>query len=207
MMRPPATQACKIPVSFLRKFRVLYLIGRFSEGCFGKLRLQKVAYFSEKRQRTKLFTFRKAPQGPFSEDLNATLEELLSMGLVVAEPVGVRDGNKYRLAEPAMCQSPFGDWLAATDQEAKGLIDEAVQKYGYLKHDDLVEAGHKEKAFQEAEFFDEMLVSNAADLVEVGLTADECEDVALSLAPGFASTISKLPDAIRSFDFRKVRTV
>jgi len=198
------TSSCCVPMPVYQRLRVLYMLERFSSGCYGKVRLQKVAYFTEKEVGNRLFTFRKAPQGPYSEDLADVLEQLLSMGLVAAEPMAQGQGNRYRVVHGPGETPPYGDWLAAISWRDKAAIDDAVERYGYLKQDDLIEAGHKEEAFLAASHFDVLLEANARGCVRADLPPDDCDDLVLSLSPGFVERVYGLAAAVRDFDFAKV---
>jgi uncharacterized protein YwgA len=197
-------RACSIPLAVYQRLRVLYLLERFSRGCYGSVRLQKVAYFSEKQSREKLFTFRKAPWGPYSEDLAQIVEQLLSMGLVDAVPRDKGQGNKYTLTSGADQGFSYHKWLAAIDPDDSRAIEEAVEQYGYLKGDAVIEAGHREKAFRTSEFYDVLLEASAEDLVEVRMEREDCDELVLSLSPGFVSRIDRLATAAQDFDFRKI---
>jgi hypothetical protein len=164
-----------------------------------------VAYFSEKACRQKLFTFRKAPWGPFSEDLAQVLEQLLSMGLVAAEPLDQEQGNRYALASDLSRSFSYGNWLAAISADDKRAIDKAVEQYGYLKQDALIAAGHREKAFQAKQYYDVMLEANPPDLVIAEMAPEDCDDLVLSLSPSFVDRLHQLAAAARDFDFAKVR--
>ena len=198
--------ACHIPLAVYRRLWLLYLIERFSQACYGNVRLQKVAYFSEKGQQLRPFTFKKAPRGPYSEDLKEILEQLLSMGLVVAEPLG-ETGNKYRVTETREGPSRHARWLGAVSASVKAAIESAVEQYGYMRQDSLVDAGHQVDGFDDASFYDVLLEANAPESVAVGLDEDECEELALSLSPGFVGMLRCLADTDWASSLDKVRLI
>jgi hypothetical protein len=197
---------CEVPVDVCRRLRLLYLVAQFSDACNGKVRLHKVAYFSEKQQATRLFTFQKAPWGPFSDAVEETLEQLLSMGLVTAEPMGARGGNKYRVARPGGVALPLPDWVRAMAEPEKRLIASAVETYGYMSQQELIAAGHREPGFERAQHFDVLLDATVTEsgLVPVSLPEADCEDLVLALSPGFVATLRGLSEVVRDFDFARV---
>jgi len=188
-----SAQVCLVPVGTYRRLWLLYLLERFRDACFGKVRLQKVAYFSEERMGQRPFAFQKAPYGPYSEGLEETLEQLLSMGLVKAEPLG-KDGNKYRVVRAGDGESPYGRWLESVDPPAKIAIDQAVAQYGYLPQERLIETGHSAAGFEEAAPFDEILSASSSETVEVSLDTDECDELVLSLSPAFDAVRRQLEE-------------
>lgn len=194
--------SCEIPLHVYRRLRLLYLIERFHDGCYGATRLQKVAFFSEREQPTKVFTFRKAPRGPYSEELRETLEQLLSMGLVSVQPTP--EGNGYRAVHSAEQTCEHAEWLRAISPEARDATDRAVRDYGYLRHAEVIEAGHGVPGFAEAAPFDVLLEANAGEFVAVPLSRDECDDLVLSLSPRFIATATGIAAAAADFDFERV---
>lgn len=188
-----SAQVCLVPLGTYRRLWLLYLLEQFRDACFGKVRLQKVAYFSEERVGQRPFAFQKAPYGPYSEALEESLEQLLSMGLVKAEPFG-KDGNKYRAVSAGDGESPHGRWLESIDPTARTAIDQAVAQYGYLPQEALIASGHSVAGFEEAAPFDELLSANSPETVEVNLDPDECEELALSLSPAFDTVRRQLEE-------------
>jgi len=194
---------CEIPLDVYRRLCLLYLIERFKDACYGAARLQKVAFFSERDRETRAFTFRRAPYGPYSEELQETLEQLLSMGLVAAQPTP-KEGNGYRAVHTAMEDCVHAGWLRAISPEALESIDRAVRDYGYLPHEEIIQAGHSVDGFGEAQPFQVLLEANAGEFVPVPLSADECEDLVLSLSPRFVETVVGIARAAVGFDFERV---
>jgi len=197
---------CTISLATYRRLWLLYLIERFHDACYGAARLQKVAFFSEVDRQQRPFPFRKAPFGPYSEELRETLEQLLSMQLVEAEAMGV-EGNKYRsrLCERADC--PHDRWLESVSSSAKAAIDIAVSTYGYMRQQDILDAGHQVRGFADAQFFDTILDTDMGPRVRVPLDEDECEDLAISLSPKFGRLIQGLSETDWVSDLDKVQLV
>jgi len=195
--------ACCISADVYRRLWLLYLIERFGQACMGAVRLQKVAYFAEEGQNLRLFIFRKAPYGPFSEELRDTLDQLQSMDFVVAEPLG-KQGNRYRAVEAHDETCLHARWLEAVDSTVKAAIDKAHGTYGYMKEAALVEAGHRIRGFGDATPYDVLLTATAPELVPVALEEDECEEIALSLSPAFVGVVRALADTDWASSLEKV---
>jgi len=202
------TPMCEIPIDVYRRLRLLYLIEQFDVACFGSVRLHKTAYFSEKEQQVRVFTFRKARHGQYSEDLENTLEQLLTMDLVVAEPMESSQGkgNKYHAVKEGSVPCPHAQWLAAISADAKNAIEQAVQTYGYKKLPELLETAHTQDGFEDAAGFDVLLQANAPEYIPVSLSQEACDDLILALSPGFVMTLLDLSQAVKEFDFRRVRS-
>jgi len=197
--------SCSIPLPVYQRLRVLALLEHFAHGCYGKVRLQKVAYFAEKRCRRKVFTFRKAPWGPYSEDLEEVVEQLLSMGLVVAAPLSTGSGNKYELAPVTKGGFSYGKWLRALNPDDGSALEESVRDYGYLDQAKLIDAGHREKAFQTREYYEVVLEANGGEAIPGEMDLGECDDLMLSLSPDFVHRIDRLAATAEDFDYSKVR--
>jgi len=198
--------ACSIPLPVYQRLRVLSLLEQFTLGCYGKVRLQKVAYFSEKECCRKVFTFRKAPWGPYSEELADVIEQLLSMGLVVAGPLDKGSGNRYELAAVTRGAFSYSRWLRALSPNDGSAIEDAVKTYGYLKEEELIEAGHREEAFRTREFYDTLLEASAEDTIPGEMDLGECDDLMLSLSPGFVRRVDRLAAAGQDFDYSQVQS-
>jgi len=197
---------CTIPLATYRRLWLLYLIERFHDACYGAVRLQKVAFFSEVGEQQRPFPFRKAPFGPYSEELRETLEQLLSMQLVEAESMG-EEGNRYRARICQGTDCPYGRWLESISPSAKVAIDRACSRYGYRKQQDILDAGHQVEGFADAQAFETILDTDMGSRVRVSLDEDECEDLAISLSPKFARLIQGLSETDWVSDLDKVQLV
>ncbi len=199
-------EKCELPVGTYRRLWLLYLLGQFRDACYGKVRLQKVAYFGELGQDRKPFTFRKAPYGPYSEELETTLEQLLSMGLVRAEPIG-EGGNKYHIQQKAEGTRLYALWLSKIDPTAGSVIGQAVEEYGYMEQARLLDAGHAVPGFAAAEPFEEILSATVAESIPTGIDADECDELMLSLSPGFGELQRVLAETDWEADLDRVTRI
>jgi hypothetical protein len=198
--------ACHISADVYRRLWLLYLMEQFSEACYGRVRLQKVAYFAAKSSRLKPFTFKKAPYGQFSEELGDTLEQLTSMHLVTAEPLG-KGGNRYRATVSPEGAHTHAEWLEAVDPSAKAPIDRAVADYGYRDQQALIDTAHEEPGFAEASLFDVLLQANIPGSIPVQLSDEQCEELALSVSPAFLDVLRSLAETDWRTSLSKVRLI
>lgn len=181
--------------TFKRLF-LLYTIGRFKEGVYGLLRLNKVVYFGLKDAPLKPFGFKRDRYGQHSDDLDTINEQLLSMNYTKATPLESRQGkqgNKYSLTDKK--STTFHNLaISHIDGKLKEKIDKAVRTYGYLSEKELLEKAHSDAEFLEAVkndinvLFDEKLPKR----ILVDLSDDDCEDLELGLDPDFISAMRRL---------------
>lgn len=178
--------------TFNRLF-LLYTIGRFKDGVYGLVRLNKVVYFGLKDARLKPFGFKRDRYGQHSDDLDTINEQLLSMNYTKATPLESGQGNKYSLTDKKDI-SFHSLALSHIDTKLRGKIDEAVKTYGYLPEKELLEKAHSDAEFLEAVkndvnvLFDEKLPKRIA----IDLSEDDCEDLELSLDPNFINAMRRL---------------
>jgi hypothetical protein len=182
------------------------VIEQFKDACHGRARLQKVAFFSERPQAKKPFTFQKEQWGPYSSELDDTLEQLLSLRLVTLEPTP-RGGNSYRAAGCAKQPCLHTQWLNRIDGTAASAIAKAVDEYGYLPHDRVIDAGHSVEGFAEAGDHAVLLGADMPDQVPVPLSEEECEDLSLSLSTKFNEVVRALSETDWESDLGRVQLV
>ena len=70
-----------------RKLVVLGTIASFSDGIYGAKRLQKIVYLGTRAADTKPFPYIRYHYGQYSEELEDTKDQVLSMGLICAAPM------------------------------------------------------------------------------------------------------------------------
>jgi len=199
-------QICSIPLAVYRRLWLLRVIEQFKDACHGRARLQKVAFFSEQAQEKKPFTFQKFQYGPYSQELDDTLEQLLSLRLVTLEPTP-RGGNSYRAAICEKQPCVHRHWLDKIDARAGDAIGKAVDQYGYLSHDSVIDAGHSVEGFNEAEDYAVLLEGDIRDQIPVPLSEDECEDLSLSLSTKFNEVVRAFSETDWESDLDKVQLV
>jgi hypothetical protein len=195
-----------------RRVYVLAVIGSFSRGTFGKTRLQKTVYESEKENTQKPFTYIHRDYGQYSDELTDILEQLLSMNYVLAEPqVSDKENpcNKFSLASQIDRSAIKQLSRRVLGSEAYGVVEAAVREVGYLKERDLLCRMHDELEEAGIERYQTVIRGNLPDEVSVGLSDEECENLDLVLNPSFRSAMSKFAEMCStvSFDTSKVKRV
>lgn len=194
-----------------RRAFLLYLVGQFRDGVFGKTRLNKVVYFSTKELRYVPFEFRKWKLGQFSEQLGDENDLLLSMGYLSASRLDGKDGsrgNKYVLANREL----LGFYQVVISHVLKkdlGEIDSIVKEIGYLPEQRLLEFAYKDQALNEAKEWDVILKEKLPDKIEINLPEDDCEDLELSLNPDFIQAMTLIDRGLEHsrIDLDKVKRV
>lgn len=180
--------------TFKRLF-LLYTIGRFKDGVYGLLRLNKVVYFALKDARLKPFRFKRDLYGQHSEDLDTINEQLLSMNYTKATPFESSQGNKYSLTDKKNIRF-HSLAMSRIDTKLKEKIDKAVKTYGYLTEDELLDKAYSDPEFREAIKKDIHVLfgENLPREIPVDLSDDDCEDLELSLDPNFINAMTYLSD-------------
>lgn len=194
-----------------RRAFLLYLVGQFRDGVFGKTRLNKVVYFSTKELRYVPFEFRKWMFGQFSEQLGDENDLLLSMGYLAASRLNGKEGscgNKYVLANREL----LGYYQVVISQVLRkdlGKIDYTVKEIGYLPEEKLLEFAHSDEALKKADEGDVILRENVPGEIEISLSEDDCEELELSLNPDFIQAMTLIDRGLEQsrIDFDKVKKV
>jgi len=190
---------------------LLYLVGQFRDGVFGKARLNKVVYFSTKELRYVPFEFRKWKFGQFSEQLGDENDLLLSMGYLTASRLDGKDvsrGLKYVLANREL----LGFYQVVISHVLKkdlAKIDSIVEEIGYLPERRLLEFAYKDQALNEAKEWDVILKEKLPDKIQINLSEDDCEDLELSLNPDFIQAMTLIDRGLDKsrIDIDKVKEV
>jgi len=194
-----------------RRAFLLYLVGQFRDGVFGKTRLNKVVYFSTKELRYVPFEFRKWKLGQFSEQLGDENDLLLSMGYLSASRLDGKDGsrgNKYVLANREL----LGYYQVVISQVLRKdlrKIDYAVKEIGYLPEQKLLEFAYSDETLKKADEGDVILRENVPGEIDVSLSEDDCEELELSLNPDFIQAMTLLDRGLEQsrIDLDKVKKV
>lgn len=182
--------------TFKRLF-LLYTIGQFKDGVYGKLRLNKIVYFILRNLRSsdsRPFEFKNDHYGQHSTDLDDINEQLLSMNHVKAtELTGTKEkkGNRYSLTDKKMITF-YSIAMSRINPKMKDKIDEAVRDYGYLQENELRRQAYCDEKFLNSEQGDTLLEENLSNRIRIDLPEDDCEDLELSLDPNFISAMRHL---------------
>ncbi|MCK4817671.1 hypothetical protein KA005_18020 [bacterium] len=178
--------------TFKRLF-LLYTIGRFKKGVYGRLRLNKIVYFATKDASLVPFEFKHDHYGQHSKDLDDINEQLLSMKHATATPLESEQGNKYALTSEDNWKF-YEIALSRIDHRLKTKVDEVVENLGYDLETDLKRKAYADPRFLESEDGDILFKENLNETIDVDLPEDDCEDLELSLDPKFISAMTRLSD-------------
>lgn len=176
-----------------KRLVVLGTIASFRDGVYGAKRLQKVVYLGTRAETIRPFPYFKHHYGQYSEELEDTKDQLLSMRLICAEPIktkrGVRvgetfypceSGNIYRLTQrPGRLHELF----ARANPNLSRAIDLAVTQYGYLSEATLIEIVYSLPEFQGKKANELVIDADLPERVPVELDEEECDELELSLNP------------------------
>ena len=213
MRNKPNNLADAISKETFKKLFLLYIIGNFQTGVYGKLRLHKIVYMIERKIEIKPFEFRKYHYGQYSESLDEAQDQLLSMGYLIATPLKTKfpeqSGNLFELADKGM-RTYYSLFIDKIDRNMKKMIREAIKRYGYLSEEDLLKAAYKFPEFAVAEFSSVIFSEQLPDFLEVkGLTSDDIEELEISLNPRFINLLNRMDNAFEQYQFdpQKVRKV
>lgn len=196
-------------------FKRLVLLGtlvEFKDGAYGAKRVHKIVYMALRDSSVKPFTFVRHLYGQFSEELDATKDQLLTMGYIVAEPLREIQwdnmANKYRLSDKG-AKVYFQTVLAKAVPELKARITKAVDQYGYLKENDLIQAMYALPEFAGTPEGQPFFEANIPERVDVQLDDEQCEELELALNPSFVDAAARIARGLSKteIDFSKLRTV
>jgi len=196
-----------------KKLFLLYTIGKFQKGVFGKKRLHKIAYIIEREFELKPFEFKRYHYGQYSETMDAVQDQLLSMGYLTAYPLEItspdRSGNKYELADKDLGQY-YSTFMEKINSNLIKKIDAVIENCGYMPEEKLVELAYSFPEFIRAK--SEEIIFNEAlpDCFHVkDLSEEDIEELEISLNPRFVNLLNRLDNAIEQneFDPQKVKKV
>ena len=172
--------------------------------------MHKVAYLTLRKANERTLEFWSWDHGEYSPGIPDIVEQLASMGYIVASPLDTGEhGNQYA---PTSKESAdyHAHMLSLFSPELKDAVDFSVEKYGYLAQSKLLQEAGADQLYSETEYGDTIFCSDLPDMLEItGITDDEADELALSLDPKFVSAARKIAHALEEsrIDFSKVRDV
>lgn len=195
--------------TFKRVF-LLYLIGKFKDGSYGKLRLEKIVYFIEREISLKPFEYKWYHMGQYSEELSDILEQLISTGHVTSLPLESGKGNKY-VSTTNGNQHKIYESIINKIGGLKTKIGEIVDKWGYETDAKILNYAYSLQEVKGKKIKDVLLNENLPNKIELSdFDEDYCEDLELAFNPSFIASMEKILRAIEetpSFDISKVKKV
>jgi len=215
------------PDTFRRLF-LLSVIANFKRGSYGLKRLHKVTYIVERSQKMKLrpFEFKKYHHGQYSETLDEIINQLITLGLVIATPLDTTIRTIFRLPDGKTIEwLEGGTRFTVSDPEAIAFVTRAfatimpegiaavryaVRTFGYLPESELLDRCYALPEFNKASFEEIIFDSNLPDEIEVpNLSEDECEELEMALNPKFISAMKKIVEGMEKskLDLKRVKEV
>jgi len=158
-----------------------------------------VLYYALKDASKRPFTYRSTDLGQFSDDARNTLEELAAAGHVNVTELAVVDhsGNRWVLVNKAAVEE-YRRVLEGYSKDLLHSVDASIEKYGYLRGEQLRRIAHDDPALLKTPLFDIIFEENVPNLVELDLSPDECEDFELGMNPQFIAAMRGLIEGVES---------
>ena len=209
-----------------RRIFLLNIVDGFRDGSYGLMRLHKITYIVQREpQVKKMFEFRKYKHGQYSETLDITKDQLISMGYITAVPLETAKiirlklggktvdvtvgGNIYRITDRTV-MTFYRDSLRRISPDLVGVIQAAVDRYGYLAEEELLRRCYEFPEFVKTKFENTIFASNLPDQIEAAqLSHDDCEELELSLNPNFISAMTEIVEGMEqsTLDMNRIATV
>jgi hypothetical protein len=186
-----------------KKLTLLYLIGRFSkDGAYTSYRVQKVLYFATKNTEHHPFLFRHTVKGQYSRDAREKLDSLVAIGLIqmTGLPEKEDSGAKWKV-NPDVVKMGLLDVFGKIAPSLSSSLDESIDKYGYLKTEQIYKAAHEDQLLIETPFGQLLFDENLPEKLEVDLSEDQCEALELLLNEQFIRSMNHIMDAVENTDF------
>jgi hypothetical protein len=204
-----------ISLSAFKKLVLLGTVAKFSDGVYGAKRLQKIVYLGTRASDLKPFPYFRRQFGQYSPQLEDAKEQLLSVGLLVAEPLEsshvnpieeLAGGNKYRVSVQSQ---RYLQLLQKVNPTIASGVNDAVKKYGYLQEEKLIEHVYALPEFEGKKMYEVIFECCAPERISVDLSDDECEELELAFNPKFISATRALLTAAESskMDFSRLKEV
>jgi hypothetical protein len=177
--------------TFKRLF-LLYTIGQFKNGVYGKLRLNKIVYLILRKHTDLIpFEFKHDRYGQHSDDLDTINEQLSYMNHTTVTPLEGGRGNRYSL-ERREIMDFYRVVLGYISPRLRKAVDEIVEQNGYLHEEDLRKKAYCDEVFLKSEEGNILLKENLPERIKVSLPEEDCEDLELSLDPKFVTAMRHL---------------
>jgi uncharacterized protein YwgA len=125
----------------------LYLIALSGGSLWGRTRLQKLVFLSQKAMKNKVnYNFTKARFGPLSYDLYSLMENLISMGFVNEKSDTTRSGNEVIIYKLTNEGKEFLDYSLDKNlsRSAKKAVERVHSEYGNMPLVNLLDKVHKD---------------------------------------------------------------
>jgi len=196
-----------------KKLFLLYTVGKFNKGVFGKKRLQKIVYIIERESEIKPFEFKKYLYGQFSESMDDMQDYLLSMGYLIASPLKTtssdHSGNLFELADKKLIQY-YSSFMENINAKLIKRIDTIINNYGYLPESELTKIAYAFSEFALAGWDSILFKEELPNRIAIkNIDEDDIEELEISLNPRFINLINRMDNVFEQdeFDPQKVKKV
>ena len=192
-----------------KRLYALCLIGRFANGAYGGVRVQKTSFFAQEPADVRPFPVHFHYYGQFSHELSDTIEQLLAMSYLWAAPLPSGEGNRYGVRASGsytLARRVVGDGAPSL----LASIDKAVANYGMLPQDELLRRAYDYLDAHKIERGALIFEATLTDVVELpSISDDECDEIELSFTPDFVQSGKALVEALETapIDLARVPTV
>lgn len=178
----------------LRRLATLHAVSLWKNGAFGPLRIQKTLFFADQESNEPyFFGFKKWRLGQFSDEVAASLNDLVKAGIVAVNFQGPADIFTTNVAEGTLAavatamRDSFPHWHAA--------ISQTIREWGYLPNDQLLLRAHEHPTYTENEDGQVIFVSTLPDEVELTLDDDTAEELTYLVDPEFQRLLRRQLEA------------
>ncbi len=183
----------KLSKQTLQRLAVLRALVLWKHGAYGPLRVHKTLFFTEEKHPSeRFFDFKRWMHGQFSEEIDASLNDLARAGRMAF----VCDGPSVRLVAQLpddlrqtlerVFEDNFRAWTAA--------LKETHDTIGYLVNDQLLEEAHRQESYTNSSRGELIARSTFADAVEIDIDSDEAEALSECVDPDFARLLKRQMD-------------
>jgi uncharacterized protein YwgA len=217
---------CTIPADVFRRIYLYTIIGKFNNGVYGAVRLQKTAYISERNEHVvKPFSYKKHHFGEYSEQVDNIREQLISLGFVKALPLStslkftiefdgksydyVTGGNRYIISDTEiyeLCKSV----ISTSYPKLLKSVEQTIDQYGYKKEEDLLKCCYDFDEFKDKKDEDVIFETDLPDWVEISdISDDVCDELTLMFTPSFINFVTMVTDGFErtTIEWEKVKKV
>lgn len=196
-----------------KKLFILYAVGRFQKGVYGKKRLHKIIYIFERESDIKPFAFKKHHYGQYSEPLDDVKDQLLSMGYMQASPLKTisddHSGNIFEISDKDL-QNYYSLIMEKIKPSLTRRLDDVIAEYGYLPEDKLIELVYSFPEFIHAGFDSIIFPEQIPERVEVAdLSEEDIEELEISLNPRLINLFQRIDNSFEEseFDTQRVKKI
>jgi hypothetical protein len=198
---------CRISRQTFKSIYLLAVIGSYKNGVYGLKRLQKVTYLSELESPLKPYSFKRHHYGQYSEELAEINNQLIELNFISPKLLDDSRCCVFSLS-PHIDVSYYKDILAKIDPLIIERIREAIDEFGYLPEEKLIEWCYSLPEFKDKSSGEIVINADMPDSIEIpGFDPEICENLELTFSKSFINSISTIIDGLdnSAIDIEKVK--